>query len=530
MTRIHFLFFSLFPLLVFSQKTLVAEAKLQSVTLYEHSAQLNSTATVKIPKGSTEIVLMNVAENLDQNSIKIGSNGKVSVLTYTFTEEDDMFDTPLDLRNPEHRKVADSLDLVKNETKKLEAEKISLQKSLEVLDKNLTVNAGTDGFAKQVEKLIDLILKKRTELSLALQQNQTAIDKLAARRTSLEKRFNRNAAENISDGKIVMQVTAEQEETVNFTLSYNVQDASWTPFYEINSAGVNDKIHLIYKAIISQNTGLDWKNISLNLVSGFPNRTRIAPTLKPWELYYREPEPEYPAPPRRPIAMHAEKSEANLDEIVVTSVRKSAFQNQLNVGYELTDKYTILANDKEHSIDLDIQEIPARYTYFAIPKYDRTAYLTAEIDNLDKYNLVPAQANVVFENTNVGKTNIDPQTEEGKMRITLGDDRRISLKRIPIKDQNSQKSVSATNREQQFAYEITVRNNRSEKITLTLQDQVPISADKQILITLTDKGSAAYDDHTGILTWHLTLNANETTKVKFGYRINYLKNKVLVGL
>lgn len=517
--------------MLFSQKAIIAEAKLQAVTLYEHSAQMNSTATVKIPKGSSEIVLTNIAENIDENSIKIGSNGKISILTYGFTEDDDMFEIPLDMRNPEHKKVSDSLNLVRNHLKYLEAEKVALQKSLEVLDKNQTVNAGSHRFANEVEKLADLTLKKRTELSLALRHKEEEITKWDSRKGGLEKRFNRNAAENVSDGKIVMTVTAEQEETVNFTLAYNAENAGWKPFYEINSNGVNEKIQMIYKAVVQQDTGLDWKNISLNLVSGFPNRSHIAPTIRPWQIYYREMMTYGPL--AAPAAERASMSKVSADEVsgvTVSAVRNSAFQNQLNVGYELTDKYTILSNSNDHSINLDVKEIPATYTYFAIPKYDRTAYLTAEIDNLDKYSLVAAEANVVFENTNVGKTMVNPDTEDGKLRITLGDDRRISLKRQLIKDENSAKNVSATNREQQFAYEITVRNNRSERISLTLQDQVPISTDKQIAISLTSKGAAEYDENTGVLTWKLNLGANETTKIRFGYKVNYLKNKVVMGL
>jgi hypothetical protein len=60
------------PFLAFAQKPAFAEAKLKSVTLYEQSAELYSNTTFKIPKGSSEVVITNIAQNIDESTIKIG--------------------------------------------------------------------------------------------------------------------------------------------------------------------------------------------------------------------------------------------------------------------------------------------------------------------------------------------------------------------------------------------------------------------------------------------------------------------------
>jgi hypothetical protein len=161
---------------------------------------------------------------------------------------------------------------------------------------------------------------------------------------------------------------------------------------------------------------------------------------------------------------------------------------------------------------------------------DRTVYLIAELDNLDKYNLINADANVIFENTNVGKTTLNAESTDSKLLLTLGDDKRVNIKRELVKDKTMEKSISSSNKEQQFAYQFTIRNNKSEKIKLRIIDRIPVSQDKQIIITLANKGGASYNEEKGELILDIVLNANETKKTEFSFKVNSLKNKVILGL
>ena len=45
-----------------------------------------------------------------------------------------------------------------------------------------------------------------------------------------------------------------------------------------------------------------------------------------------------------------------------------------------------------------------------------------------------------------------------------------------------------------------------------------------------NKGGATYDEKTGDLIWDIVLEANETKKIDFSFKVNSLKTKVLLGL
>ncbi|GGG66614.1 DUF4139 domain-containing protein [Epilithonimonas arachidiradicis] len=518
--------------IVTAQKPIFSEAKLKSVMLYEQSAELYSNTTFKIPKGSSEIVIANIAEDIDESSIKIGSKSKVSVLTYRFTDDEDFYKIELDKKNPEHRVVLDSISLMEKKIKDLTIQKTSLVNSIGILDKNQTINSGSTSYSKELEKLIEYYQKKRIDLSLQLDNVENDISKLNVKLGKLQTKFDLNSKEmeNYPKGKLVVQVSSDVDELVNLDIKYSVREASWRPYYDVVIPDINSKTKLLYKALIRQNSGLDWKNVELHLISGFPNVHKNIPNLYDWNLYYQQPVPivkEELAYGTKNTPQADRAYEKDIESVVV---RASAFQNQLNVGYDLKDLYTILSNDQDNSINLDINEIPATYTYYTIPKMDKTVFLVAELDNLDKYNLINAEANIIFQDTNVGKTSLNTENTDNKLLLTLGDDRRVSIKRDLIKDKTMEKSISSSNKEQQYAYQFTIRNNKNEKIKLRIKDQVPVSTDKQIIISMVNKGGATYDEKTGDLTWDIVLNANETRKIDFSFKVNSLKNKVLLGL
>ena len=87
-----------------------------------------------------------------------------------------------------------------------------------------------------------------------------------------------------------------------------------------------------------------------------------------------------------------------------------------------------------------------------------------------------------------------------------------------------------TNVRETFSYTITVRNARKEPINLVVQDQQPVSNDKDIVIDEKDAGTSEYNETTGMMKWALSLNPNETKTVSFGYTIRYPRGKTVVGL
>ena len=204
-------------------------------------------------------------------------------------------------------------------------------------------------------------------------------------------------------------------------------------------------------------------------------------------------------------------------------------ENQLNVSFDIDIPYDILSNGKAHSVALKEIQLPASYKYYAVPKLEKEAFLLAELSDYSKFNLLPGEANIIFEGTYVGKTFINANATSDTLNLSMGRDKKISIKREKVVDKSGTKFLSSY-KEQVFTYDLIVRNNKKEAINMILKDQYPISTDKEITIELLEKDKASVNEETGILTWKIDLKPNETKKFRISYKVKYPKDKIIDNL
>jgi hypothetical protein len=73
------------------------------------------------------------------------------------------------------------------------------------------------------------------------------------------------------------------------------------------------------------------------------------------------------------------------------------------------------------------------------------------------------------------------------------------------------------------AFDINIRNNKKFPIHIVLEDQIPLSTDKDITIENPSYDGAALDETTGKLTWKLDLAPAKDKKLKLSYTVKYPK-------
>lgn len=523
-----------FSAITFAQKPIFTSAKIKSATVYSNSAELLQSAAVTLPSGTSEIVIKNVADYVNENTIQIGAPANVTVLSVQFTRNF-ISEYEIDESNPMIKKVRDSIVLIEKEMGKIANEKVSYSKTIDLLDKNQNVAGQNSGLnVTELIKLVDYYRAKRNELSnlvdVLIEKENKLKDKLSKLNSKLE--LNTQKQEKTSQGKLVLQVMTDVASSVNLDINYLTNNASWSPFYDLRADNINSPINLMYKAKVLQNTGIDWKKVKLTLSSGNPNQNNTAPILQAWFLRYGYPR-----------TYGYVNDDAKMNEVVVTGygVKKDAApqssisnyttinENQLNVSFDIDIPYDILSNGKAHSVALKDLKLPATYKYYAVPKVEKEAFLLAEISEYSKFNLLPGEANIIFEGMYVGKTMINPNQTSDTLNLSMGRDKKIAIKREKIADKSGTKFLSGY-KEQTFTYDITVKNNKKEAIEMLLKDQYPISTDKEITIELLDNGKAKVNAETGILTWDVKLGAGETKKFRISYKIKYPKDKFIDNL
>ncbi|MEL1244689.1 DUF4139 domain-containing protein [Flavobacterium sp. DGU11] len=270
----------------FAQKPVFTTAKAVAATVYFNGAELSQTASVTLPAGSSEIVVKNVANYLNENTVRIGAPVGLTVLSVQFTR-DYIAEYEADETSPAIKKVRDSITLVQKELERTATAKASELKVIELLDKNNQVYGQQSGLSvAELMKMVDYYKAKRSETATAINslidKEKKLNDLIAKLNSRLE--TNTNINEDISQGKLVLQVMNDKAGAIPLTIDYLAQNAGWTPFYDLRADNITEPINLLYKAEVVQQTGLDWKKIKLTLSSGMPNQNNVVPILDPWFL------------------------------------------------------------------------------------------------------------------------------------------------------------------------------------------------------------------------------------------------------
>jgi TonB-dependent SusC/RagA subfamily outer membrane receptor len=593
--------------IAFAQKPIFTSAKTKAATVYFSGAEITQSTSVNLPVGTSEIVIKNVADYLNENTVQIAAPKSVTVLSVQFSDNY-ISEYELDESNPAIKRVRDSILYVQKELKKIQIDKNSHQQTIEILDKNKEIRGANSGLnVAELMKLVEYYKSKRIELDNAvvlLAEKETKWRKtLDELNNKLE--INNQKEEKISEGKLILQVMNEVAGNVNLDISYITNSASWQPFYDLRAENITASIDLAYKAKVTQTTGIDWKKVKLTLSSGNPNQNNIAPLLQAWFLSYGknkefENRPnasvlaslQGTAPGLTVISSSGTPGSAkfdgyirgassingdtdpliiingipssnqdfkNLDQnniksvnvikddaaisiygnkgangvVLITTKNMNDYttieEQELNVSFDIDIPYDILSNGKAHSVSLKDIKIPATYKYYAAPKAEKEAFLLAELNDYAKYNLLPGEANIVFEGMYVGKTTINPNQTQDTLNLSLGRDKKISIKRERITDKSGTKFLSSY-KEQTFTFDITVRNNKKEEINMLLKDQYPLSTDKEITVELLDKDGAKANEETGVLSWEIKLKPNETKKYRISYKVKYPKDKIIGNL
>jgi uncharacterized protein (TIGR02231 family) len=529
----------------FAQKPIFTTAKIKAATVYFNAAELSQTTSVNLPVGTSEIVIKNVADYLNENTVQIGAPNSVTVLSVQFTQNY-ISEYEIDETNPAIKKVRDSITWTEKEIKKIQIDKYSNQQTIALLDANQNVGGTNTGLnVTELMKLVDFYKAKRTELDnsiVLLTEKETKLTtKLNTLKSKLE--INTQKEDKNSKGKLIIQVMNEIAGVVNLDINYVTNNASWTPFYDLRAENIAAPINMLYKAQVTQWTGIDWKKVNLTLSSGNPNQNNQAPLLSSWFLRYREMYGDDSGNFGVQNQLQGNASGVKLEEIVVqgyarkdkkapsTSISNftTIQENQLNVSFDIDIPYDILSNSKPHSVALKEIKLPATYKYYAAPRVEKEAFLLAEINEYSKYNLLPCEANIIFEGLYVGKTVINPNQTSDTLNLSMGRDKKISIKREKVVDKSGTRFLSSK-KEQTFTYDITVRNNKKEAADILLKDQYPLSTDKEIEIELLESSNAKVNKETGILTWSLKLNTGETEKIRISYKVKCPKDKTIENL
>ena len=509
---------------------------IEQATVFLSGAELTSTAKVTLVKGENEFVFTNVAGDVNSQSLTVSATNGVVVEAATF--QNNYLAT--EVLSPRATLIKDSIEQIMIDTQFVHNKLTVLGHESGSIWKNSQVSGANTGLSvAELQKYLDLIDTKMEGILNRQDVEKAKMRKMKEHLTKLNQQLTEEQGKGYQPGgQLLVKFYAKEAMTADVVIDYVVPHAGWSPTYDIFAEDANGPVKLFYKANIYQNSGVKWNNIRLSLSTGNPNEGAQAPTMSPWYLAFYYPQTYKWSAGNAPQAMSqkAKRGDAmgvasGLTDPIVNEETSSmndyvSVDNAgINTSFDIDLPYTIPSDGQQHLVAIKKFELPATYRYYTAPKLDKDAFLQAQITNWEDLNLLPGKSNIFYE----GQGNIDVRNITDTMTLSLGRDKKIVVKRNRDTKLRSVKTIG-TNVRETFSYTITVRNTRKESINLVLQDQQPVSNDKDIAIDERDTGTSEYNETTGMMKWALSLNPNETKTVSFGYTIRYPRGKTVAGL
>ncbi len=555
-------FFALLAILtlcnvMFAQKEIKAISKIKKVTVYRNGAQIYRTSEVDLPAGNSKIIIKGLSSKLDPNSLKVSGKGAFVILEQ---QTEILYPEPIEEKEveiPAHitakiKVLNDSLEIIQFEIEENNAHRDLIGVEANLL-KNSKAITGTDTISELKEVLNYYRIRmtdinnewfKVKKIEKQLNKKLLLIQQKLAELNDYKQKIQPKVSNEKPESFVTITVFSEKPVlNASIYFSYIAQSASWAPHYELKIDEVSKPVQLSMKAIVTQNTDENWDKVNITLSTGTPTANKALPNILPWYISYYMPQTIYTTNMSAPVSVSREESykkdnktkavgNADTDDEYSIPGQSSDYVQQssniLNTEYEISLPYEIPSDGKPHNITVLKENLSGTYKYMAIPKLDKDAFLTAALTGWEKLNLIPGKASVLFENSIIGQTFINPGIAEDTLIISLGTDKRVFVERKKLSDKSKDKIIGST-RERFITIEITVKNQNQSTINLTLKDQFPVSSINDIKVETEEVKDATVNIETGIIEWNLTLKPNETKKVSFKYLIKSDKNKPLLS-
>lgn len=612
--------FTIYSFASFAQTEKIIDSDIKKVIVYQQGALITREAKCSLAKGKTTILLKGLSSKINPENLQVKTdNNNVTVVSVSHAIDfliKGKINKEIEKLESKKRDLLDSIKILKN-LKSV----YSQEKEMIISNKSIGGNNGVN-----INELQSAATFFRNRLS-EIETNTYQIDKksftLKEKLIELSKQLiELNSQINMPSSQIKVVLSTDKSTETLINIDYLINEASWTPNYDIRIKDIDNPLILTYKAKVNQNTGEDWKDVNLTLSTGNPTISNSKPILDTYYLtfnnYYNHNKPIYtksvksftgniegyitdastgepligctvmikgttkgtvsnvdgkfileaPSPNStitfsyigyKPLEIPANSSFANiklelseqqLDEVVVVGygVARDSYDYSDNVAtfskkkeiipiaiqkqqtsteFKIDIPYTIPTDNKDYDVSMIEYEIPATYSYSAVPKLSSDVYLVAKLTDWTKYNMLNGDANLFFKGIYQGGTYLDFKSVDDTLSLSIGRDKDIVIEREIQKDFTTKSFVSNYKKELK-GWNIIIKNNKQNSIKLVVEDQYPISKSDDIKIDLIEQSNAQQDKDSGKLIWSLDLNPKEKKTLYLKYSVKYPKDKKVI--
>ena len=355
----------------------------------------------------------------------------------------------------------------------------------------------------------------------------------------------------------IVTVEAAEPGTADLQVTYLMSGAGWQPQYDAYADPATQKVELTYYGVVRQTTGEDWNGVALTLSSARPSTAARLPDLATWTVDFNgvinQEEGNldlYPSKAlsdmkmqRSAMAMNSAAAPAGLPEAyAATASPPPPVEAAMQVAevrtlgpsatFTVPAKTSIPSDDQPHRSAISVQTLKGEWTYEATPKLVAGAFLKTRVTNSSGGPLLAGEINTFLGNNFIGKSNIGLVAANASFDLFLGADENIKVTRTEGVKKEEVGGILTRQKIYKRSFTIEVQNFKDTTASFKLRDQLPVSKNGQITITVNKAEPAfkSHNDDTGEVNWQFDLKPSEKESITVEYEIDAPYTQSVAGV
>jgi uncharacterized protein (TIGR02231 family) len=516
-------------------QAMTASSQVDSVVVYPHQVLVVRTSSVAVA-GPGELVFPGLPGALDDNSVRIKAPGirvgEVQVRRGYLAEP-----TPevkrLQVRMQELEDQFKGLDdegaVLKAKEEFLNSVKLGAP---EIISKDLQQGkVATESWRGALAFVGDELMKvKARQVKLGREKEEMQKQLAAARQE-----YN-DAKAAIENRKEVGFNFSADAGTYQVELTYVIPNAAdWSPYYELRANPGESKVGVAYFAKLVQRTGEDWEDVRVVLSTTTPVLGVTPPEPNPWYLALLELErPAY----KRMEAMPAPGAAARggrFDDVAMLVDKQEEVQpveTGISLQYVIPGRVSLKSGEQAKKLGLKQLALPAEFEYYTLPRSGQQAYLTGNLVNSSDFVFLAGDANTYVGDEYTGSTWLPNVASQESTLLSFGVDERVKVKRELVKSFKSKGGLLSKTEKQSFVYRTTVENYTQKPVVIKVVEQVPVSKQGEIKVTVTkvEPKFLEEDKDKGTYTWKPAIEVKGKFAIDYEFTVEYPAGRQVQGL
>jgi hypothetical protein len=567
---------------VAAQEPVELHGKLDAVTVYRGQALVTRLIEVPAPAGLREVIVTNLPAGIVPGSIYAESADGVEVRSVRFRTRAVSEDVREEVRaiDQQIQRTQDDLNASQRQTALLAEQKAYLDKLEQFTAPTATVELSKGVLnAETLKEMTVFLFQQRRdvatqELELALEQRdlQAQLELLKRKRQELTGGSARTEREAVVFVNL-------QGDGGQMRVRYLVNNATWSPSYNVRASAGEPSLTVEYNASIEQMSGEDWSDVRMTLSTATPSLVARAPELSPLritlaaaaavigrDLYIQNTKelasrraqveaqrqmdgsalgvagPGAAAGDDKDLNRIAD--ELQVLELLAREARRDgrgegpSLEQSLSVTYELPGR-TSLPSRSDRQI-IQVASLPMQATFYklAIPVLTHYVYDEAEVVNSGGMVLLAGPVASYFEGQFVGHGHLPTVAAGQQFTIGFGIDSSLRAERELM---DKTESVQGGNRMANFSYRLTIENFGEQAARVRLLDRLPVAKESEVKLTVVSVSQEPVkpvneqtDRKTGLLRWDVEVAPRATAEaalaVDYAVRMEYDRNLSIAEL